>query len=192
MPFPLPRARFTPWARTDDEMYIRFRRSNAMGIIFTVLLHLLFVFLWLHTQKNIPRAVIQSSGNAISLILIPEESAPAKSAAAQPQRKPKPTPTQRRTTVVTAPTIAPPLPQAPPITEPEPAPQVATPAPPLAETPPLPAMDMMAMLNAKRAARQAQENGEGQNGRAPTASDIATANINRNLATLSTKRDGTK
>jgi hypothetical protein len=52
-------------------------------------------------------------------------------------------------------------------------------------------MDMMAMLNAKRAARQAQENADGQNGRTPSAGDIATANINRNLATLSTKRDGT-
>ena len=189
MSFPPPRARFTPWARTDDEMHIRFRRSNAMGIIFTVLLHLLFVFLWLHTQKNIPRVVSQGSSNPINVYMIPEESPPTKSAAAQPQRKPKPTPPQRRTTVVTAPTIAPPLPQVPPI--PEPAPQVATPAPPIAETPPAPAMDMMAMLNAKRAARQVQENADAQNGRAPSASDIATANINRNLAALSTKRDGT-
>ncbi len=191
MSFSPPRALFTPWARADDEMHIRFRRSNAMGIIFTVLLHLLFVFLWLHTQKNIPRAVHQSSGKPISLIMIPEESAPAKTAAAQPQRKPKPTPPQRRTTVVTAPTFAPPLPQTPPILEPTPAPKIETPTPPVAETSPAPAMDMMAMLNAKRAARQAQENTDEQNGRQPSAGDIAAANINRNLATLATKRDGT-
>jgi outer membrane biosynthesis protein TonB len=170
-------------------MHIRFRRSNAMGIIFTVLLHLLFAFLWLHTQKNIPRLPIQGSSNAIKLIMIPEESAPAKTAAAQPQRKPKPP--QRRAAVVTAPTFAQPLPQTPPIPEPIPAPQIETSTPPISETPPAPAMDMMAMLNAKRAARQAQENADGQNGRAPSASGIATANINRNLATLSIKRDGT-
>lgn len=171
-------------------MHIRFRRSNAMGIIFTVLLHILFAFLWLHTQKNIPRAPIQGSSNAIKLIMIPEESSPAKPAAAQAQRKPKPVLPQRRTTTVTAPTIAVPLPPTPPISEPIPTPKIETP-PPIAETPPAPVVDMMAALNAKRAARQAQENADAQTGRAPSASDIATANINRNLATLSTKRDGT-
>jgi outer membrane biosynthesis protein TonB len=191
MSFPPPRILFTPWARADDEMHIRFRRSNAMGIIFTVLLHLLFAFLWLHAQKKIPRVVNQGSSSAIKLIMLPEESAPAKSAAAQPQRKPKPTPPQRRATIVTAPTNAPPLPQVPPVPEPTPTPKIEIPAPPVAETPPAPAMDMMAMLNAKRTARQAQENADGQNGRQPSPSEIATANINRNLATLSTKRDGT-
>lgn len=185
MPFPPPRALFSPWARSDDEMQIRIRRSKAAGIVASVVLHVLFVLLWLHTQKNIPRVAVQGSSNPINVFMIPEPAAPGKIATAQPLRKPRPAPPQRRSAVVTAPTFAPPLPQAPP--EPTPVPQ----PPPIAESPPAPALDMWAALNAKRAARQAQENPDGQNGRAPTAGEIATANINRNLATLTTKRDGT-
>jgi len=51
------------------------------------------------------------------------------------------------------------------------------------------------MINAKRRAAEeavARENAEAQiNSRAPTADEIATANINRNLQSMSRERDGT-
>jgi hypothetical protein len=170
-------------------MQIRVQRSKVMGVIVSLLLHILFVFLLLQTQKHGPTTSKQSSNRPFDVVMIPEPAAAAQSAPVpKPQRKPMPP--KRPTAVITAPTIAPPLPQAPPIVEPTPpAPQVVQ--PPVAETPPAPMVDMMAMLNAKRAARQAQENADAQNGRQPSASDIASANISRNLATLSTKRDGT-
>ncbi|MGB8856166.1 MAG: hypothetical protein WCC58_05790, partial [Burkholderiales bacterium] len=106
MPYPRARALFTPWARSDDEMQIRIRRSKATGIVVSVVLHLLFVLLWLHTQKNFPRVAVQGSSNPINVFMIPEPAAPGKSAATQPPRKPKPVPAQRRSAVVTAPTVA--------------------------------------------------------------------------------------
>ncbi|MGB8338174.1 MAG: hypothetical protein WCE43_04805, partial [Burkholderiales bacterium] len=182
---PAHRALFTPWVRLDDEMQIRVQRSKAMGVVVSVLLHILFLFLLFQTQKHGPTTTNQSSNRPFDVVMIPEPAASPAQSAPVPKPLRKPTPPKRTFAVITAPTFAPPLPQAPP--EPTPLPQ----PPPIAESPPAPVLDMLAALNAKRAARQAQENPDGQNSRAPTAGEIATANINRNLATLTTKRDGT-
>jgi hypothetical protein len=192
MMLPNANALFTPWVSNDDEMHIRFRRSKAIAIATSLLLHLLFVFIWYQNQQNKPLTVSQAAHRPVNIFYIPTESPPAIQAAApKSPRAPKPRPAQRRSTAVAVPNTA-----LPPVVEmPPPVAQAAPPAPtPIAEAPPEPkpepAIDMMAMLKAQRAA-QGRDSAGPPGGREPSASDVATANINRNLATLATKPDGT-
>jgi hypothetical protein len=185
---------FTPWLRNDDELHIRVRRSNAIGIAAAVALHLLLLFFLITYQKQKLNSLSQPAGANITYIT-PQEAPTITPTTPEPQRKPKPRPPQRRSTAVVVPKAAPPpvIAEAPP-PDPTAIAPIVTPVPTLpteARAEPKPAepmVDMMASLKAQRAAR---DNAGSQNGQVPSPGDAATANINRNLASLSTKRDGT-
>lgn len=109
--------------------------------------------------------------------------APPATAAAPPATPPRP---RTRPPVVTTPAVPPPLvaeaPKAP-MPVPEPMPEPASP-------PPAPPVDMLAMIEARRLQRRAQE-GAGRTTPSPQApKDPALESLNRNLATLNNRGEG--
>jgi hypothetical protein len=76
-----------------------------------------------------------------------------------------------------------------PVTTPQSTPLVPEAPPPVRPADPAPT-DFMSMINARRAQRGAVESEAGGRGKEPSADDVAMANINRNLASL-TRGEGT-
>jgi len=181
---------------------MRVHRSIAIGVALSLLVHGLLLLLAIpHPAGN--------AGAAIATVQAPFEvhlsqAAPPPPPSAQMQglpspppptpaaplrdRTPKPRPPRRRNPVIAVPR---PTPETPPVAmeEPAPPPPVATPEPHAA-----PPMDFMESILAKRRANEAavaRDNAQAQaNGRDPSANDVAMANINQNLQTMSRRRDG--
>jgi hypothetical protein len=122
----------------------------------------------------------------MSVVILPADASPSKEVAPSAEAVAQPAP-------VTPPVTAA-RPRAP---APRESPKVVTPAAPVAPTPPpipvpspdrAPPIDMMAMLKAARDRRRAAEEAAA---RGPSDAEAATANVNRNLASLRTGREGT-
>lgn len=162
-------------------MHIRFRPANFTGILIVLLLHaILIYFLWtmqiLHTKKG------DQGRAAESLVYLPQtQASPAKAKAeSQPKTAPKKTLQASQRPAITArprqlPTTDSPVPAEPP----PPAPVVAK-----AE----PEMDMMAMINAAREKRRAQEDtaasenqAAARAARGPTPQQIAEMNVRHSM-----------
>lgn len=180
----------TRWARSGIDAPMRARRRIAIGIVLSLLVHGLLLVL-IPRRMPAASAPAQSAQGPLEVRLIQAEPPPpAQAAAPQPDHSPKPRPAARRDTVIAALKPAPqnfPMPAEPP----------APPAPPAPapETTSAPPMDMMALIAARRRAIESaavRENAQAQaNSREPSVNDIALANINRNLQTMTREHDGT-
>jgi hypothetical protein len=194
------RSLLASWARDNIFLPMRPHRSIAIGVALSLLVHgllLLLSFPRLTRNEGAPTPMVQGPlevrlSQAAPLAPPPTQAAlappPPTPAATPPRdRPPKPRPAHRRNPVITVPK---PTPHMPPMAVEELAPPpVATPQPSVA-----PPMDFMESILAKRRATEAavaHENAQAQaNSRDPSANDIAMANINRNLQTMSRQRDG--
>lgn len=160
------------------------RRSIAIGICLSLLLHMLLLFLSAPSPTTGELVASQQTKGPLVVRLIHAEPIPPVPAVApEPERIPEPAPLRRRNPVIALPKP----PQRPPIAVERPVEPAPTPQPL--------ALDFMAMINAKRQATEeaaARANAEARaNSREPSAEDMALANINRNLQTNSRDRDGT-
>ena len=180
-----------PWFGDNPGLQTRERRSIATGIGLSLLLHALLLFLspLRPTTGEVPLSA-KVQGPLVVRLVPAAPAPPVLATAPEPARIPEPPPPRRREPVIAVPrkSLRP-----PPIVEPPAAPTPAPIQPPQpAAAPPV---DFLAMLNARRRATEeaaAHANAEARaNGHEPSADEIATANINRNLATLSRNRDGT-
>ncbi len=184
---------FSPWATNDFGAQWYKHRAMAVGLLVTLLVHLLLLFILLHARTPEKIAASQKAPAAIAYIApsAPEVEKKWEEPKTKPVTKPRPiTPPKPAPKISKAGDITLPLPPQP--TPPPEPPVVVEATPPPTANPPV---DFMAALNAKRQARQeadAKENASAQTGvRGPAANDAALANINRNLQTLSNARDGT-
>jgi hypothetical protein len=174
-------------------------RKRLTGLIVTVVVHVLIVLLILW-QRKVPMPLLPT-GNRITITLPglePSEPPAPPPAAAQPVPRKPPAPT-RRPAPVPPPVINPESLRSPapvPTKAPEPTPvetvaptpppePVPTPAPPTTQAPPADLSDFIRQR--RQAAPPAPAAGEGN---APSENDIAMANINRNLQSLSGRRPG--
>ena len=185
---------FSAWDTNDFGAQWHKHRSMAVGLLFTLLVHLLLLYMLLQS-KNERISEAKKNSQAGVMVYIPTETPEEPSAKnlPEPKRVSKAKPIRPSQPVVTAsppPSITQPTPVPPPIEHP-----VVVEAPPAPAPVAKPQVDMFATLNAKRQARaeaDAREQADAQaRGRGPSADDIATANINRNLQTISNARDGT-
>ena len=159
-------------------------RYIAIGLLVSLCLHVLF-FVVVPARDIADGAPIAGTQGPLVVSLSPPAAAPPPSAS--PVAPPQPAPRNR-----------PPAPRAPQMmTVPSRTPQSTplVPEPPAPIRPPEAApTDFMSMVNAKREQRAAAEaavRAEGRgSGRDPSSDDIAMANINRNLRSLS-QREGT-
>ena len=157
----------------------RTQRRLAIGVAVSLLLHTLLLILLPQPTPKLESPVAGSKGPLV-VRLTPSPSPPPANAVAvapvQPVPKTRP-PVPQRPTMMTVPSTTPQsTPQATPPTQVRP--------PDAAPT------DFMSMVNANRARRGATEAATGGRGSEPSADDIAAANINRNIQTL-TRGEGT-
>jgi hypothetical protein len=162
-------------------------RKRTLGIALTVLVHAL-VLLALLWQRQMPPT--SAAGSRITVLLsalspsAPKATAPPEEKAAQP--KPKPAPRKPPPPPPPDPqSLRDPLPPPPKPPEPTPEPPAPTPPPPVAQTPP---MDLSEFIKQRRQGQNAPAPSEGSS--APSANDVAMANINRNLQSLTGRRPG--
>ncbi len=156
-------------------MQVRERRSIRLGLLVSLLVHVLVLIIAVHQNMN-----PTSNNNSPEPIAVRLESSPAPAKSA-PKNIPKTKPVPRdRIIALSKPSSK--GPRIPPQSTVPETPQETTPDP---NAPPV---DMMAMVNAARARRNAQEanaareNAEARaNGQGPSENDIAMGNINRNL-----------
>jgi hypothetical protein len=173
-----PSTMFAVLARSNADPKSRERRSFALGMALSILIHALLLLMTLHYRLDQPTIDAGAPHPPITVHLA-QRAAPAPRVA-PPQPQPKKESSRPRVIAVpkhAAPSA--PVVQAPPAT-----------ATPHAEEP----MDMSAMVNAARQRRQhaeesaAQENAEATaTSQGPSTNDVAMANIQRSL----NKRDGT-
>jgi hypothetical protein len=196
------RSLLVSWARDNIFIPMRPHRSIAIGVALSLLLHgllLLLSFPRLTQNEGAPSALVQEpfevrlsqaappAPPATQAIVPPAPPPPAPAATAPRDRTPKPRPPRPRKQVIAVPK---PTPQTPPMPVEEPTPPpVATPEPNAA-----PPMDFMESILAKRRANEtaaASANAQAQaDGHDRSANDIAMANINRNLQTMSRQHEG--
>jgi hypothetical protein len=186
-----PRYLLAPWEIDETDPDARARRALALGILFSVVLHAVLLFLSFQQRtlnEGSPTSAVQGP-----LAVNISRPAPPPPPAANPE-PPKPVkPVPRRERVIALPTPVPgsvALPIAPPDEKP--------PEKPPEPAPVVPPVDMMALLNARRQQRRESESAassENSNaastGREPSANDIAMATIQRNLAAALGKGSGT-
>ena len=159
-------------------------RYLAIGLLISLTLHISFLVL---LPKRDVTDVTQASGQQGPMVVRLAPSAPAPPPSAAEVVPPQPTPRKpprppQAPQMMTVPSLTP---QSTPLVRPPPEPIRPPEAAPT---------DFMSMVNAKRELRAAAEalaRADGRaSGREPSADDIAAANINRNLRSL-TQRDGT-
>lgn len=162
-------------------------RYIGIGLLLSLCFHVLF-FVMMPTRKETDSPMTGTQGPLVVRLNPTVESPPPSAAAViPPQPPPQPRARAARTPpMMTVPSL---VPQTTPLV-----PEQASPVRPAESAP----VDFMSMVNANRARRAAAEaaaraestaNGL-SNGRQPSNDDIAAANINRNLKSLS-QRDGT-
>ncbi len=171
-----------PWALRDADPYIRIRRSIAVAVVVSLLVHGLLLLVSFPQPKNGAPGETLQGPLEVRLSEAPPPS-PAEAVAPQPDRSAKRQPMPRRDSPLAVnPTQSVPLPLEPSA---PPAPQPYSAAPP----------DMMAMINARRRSAEdaaARENAQARaSAREPSINEIAAASITRNLQMLSPSRDGT-
>jgi hypothetical protein len=157
------------------EIVIRIRTIDAMALA-SVLVHALLILIPMHQVPPPPSA---SQGPMQVVIVSPPQVQPS-----VPVPEPLPEPVAR------------PQPRPPVVARREPVPResLQAPAPP-APAPPVPAppVDMLAMIEARRAQRRASEASRGASASQdaqPSKEDAATASLNRNLASLASGGEG--
>ena len=160
----------------------RTQRRLAIGVAVSLLFHALLLILVPQPPPKLESPAAASRGPLV-VRLTPSPSPPPANAVAvapaQPVPKTRP-PVPQRPTMMTVPS-----------TTPQSTPQATPPAPPTPVRPPdATPTDFMSMVNANRARRAATEAAAGGRGGEPSADDIAAANINRNIQTL-TRGEGT-
>ena len=158
-------------------------RRLAIGVAVSLLFHALLLIL---VPQPKPRLESPAAGSRGPLVvrLTPSATPPPPNAVAVAPAQPVPQtrpPVPQRPTMMTVPRTTP---QSTPQTT-----QQATPPTPV-RPPDAAPTDFMSMVNANRARRAAAEAAAGGRGGEPSADDIATANINRNIQTL-TRGEGT-
>jgi hypothetical protein len=150
-------------------VHLRIRRSSMVGGLVMLLLHGLLLYLVLHAQSIIK--IVKGPGDKEAIVYVPD-------LVREPQSpKPAKTPTKPQAVTQTKPATPRPT-SAPPVTDNAPVAQPVTPAPP--------DLDMSAMIEQRRKARQAAEpspapttESSGQSGRERTANERAQANVRR-------------
>jgi hypothetical protein len=161
----------------------RLPRGFRVALALSVLAHALLLWMPMKNPVSIGETMSAVMAPPMSVVILPPDASPTAAPAAEPSVAPAP--------------ITPPVRTARPGTPaPRESPKVVTPAAPVAPAPPVPApspdrappIDMMAMLKAARDRRRAAEEAAA---RGPSDAEAATANINRNLASLRTGREGT-
>lgn len=177
-----------PATRDNAAPRLRARRYSALGIGLSLLIHALLFYLALrHHNKPEDTAGPAAQGRLVLLLNLPPPSRPAPPAAAA---RPRRSATARRNNVpaVSAPDLPPPN-QPPPTLPPM---QTAAAEPAAAPEP-----DMMSMINAARERRRAAEEAAARENaaaqaaeRAPSANEIALANVQRSLRAQPRGRDG--
>ena len=165
----------------------RFMRRFGIGLVVSLCLHMLFFTLLPKITPKIETALHGTQGPLVVSLAAPAKAAPQIAVETEP---PQPAP-RAQTSTPTAPqqpklmTVPSPAPQSIPLVPETPAPIRPPDAAPT---------DFMSMVNAKRERRAAAEAAGREeriaNGREPSADQIAAANINRNIQTL-TQREGT-
>ena len=158
-------------------------RRLAIGVAASLMFHALFLILVPQPKPRLESPAAGSKGPlVVRLTPSPPRSPPPSAVAvapAQPVPKTRP-PVPQRPTMMTLPS-----------TTPQTTPQATPPAPPTPVRPPDAApTDFMSMVNANRARRAIAEAAAGGRSRDPSVDDIAAANINRNIQTL-TRGEGT-
>ncbi|MGL4574936.1 MAG: hypothetical protein ACRCV9_09120 [Burkholderiaceae bacterium] len=157
-------------------------RKRAAGLLLAALIHVLIILaLLLHRAPPKPAG---TPGNVVIINLPPLAPEEAPPAAKPPPSPPKASPAPRppRTAPVPKPRTAPP----PEIVVPPPeVPPPPEPPPPVSAEPP---MDMQSYIRQKR--REAAEQAAPSAPAAPSENDIAMANINRNLQSITGGRPG--
>lgn len=174
-----PSTMFAVLARSNADTQSRERRSFALGMGLSILIHALLLFVTLHYKLDQP-TIDGGAPRPPITVRLAQRAAPAPRVS--PPLPPQPKKEHSRPRVIAIPKRA--LPNAPIVrTEPEP-------VTPHVEQP----VDMSALVNAARQRRQqaedaaARENAEAATAsQGPSANDIAMANIQRSL----NKRDGT-
>jgi hypothetical protein len=191
--YELPRYLRAPWDIDESDPQARARRTLVLGILASLVLHalLLFVAFQQRTLNDGNPAAATQGPLAVRIA----RAAPPPPAAAPEPPKPQPRPAPRRERIIALRTPVPGsmvLPMEPPEEKPPEKPPEPTPAPVA------PALDMMALLNARRQQRRETEdsatrenNAAASTGREPSANDIAMATIQRNLASALGKAGGT-
>jgi outer membrane biosynthesis protein TonB len=155
-------------------------RRFGLFVALSLALHALFFSI----ERDPPKLSDPASSAPMNVRIVPGPEIVAELPAQAPIAKPPPAPPRPRAPVVPKPDAPPPIvADSSKTTVPAPVPE-PTPAPP---APPAPAVDMLAMIEAKREARRRA--GEAS-GRAPPKVDPAAAAINRNLASLRDRGDG--
>lgn len=168
----------------EVHLHIRFRPANFFGIVLVILLHAVLLYFILHMHA--PTKQGDNASTATPMMLILDKATVKKMAAAETKKsQPKPPPPIPHTKKsITPPLIPPVVATQSPVVQP----------PPVAEAP---QQDMMSMLNAARARRQAaeqeavQENESSrQAGRGMSPQEVAEANVRRSMQQAA-GRDGT-
>jgi hypothetical protein len=163
----------------------RTMRYIGIGLLLSLCLHILF-FVVMPARKQIDGSPMRATQGPLVVQLNPSAGSPPPVAVTPP---PTPAPVRPAPRSPARPSPAPPM-----MTIPSPLPQstplVPEPVRPV-QTPEAAPTDFMSMINAKREQRAAAEAAaRAGRGNEPSADDIAAANLNRNLRTLS-QRDGT-
>ncbi len=171
----------------EVHLHIRFRPASMTGLLLVVLMHAVLLYFLLHMQLEKKKKQGDNAASNTPMVLIMDKVVQAKQAApkkSEPKAKPPVTiPKTRQTPNLPSPV--------PPVEAPAP---IAQTLPPVAQA--APAEDMMAMLNAVRAKRQAQqdntpqESSSSSNGRGMSPQEVAEANVRRSMQ-QATGREGT-
>jgi hypothetical protein len=179
-----------PWPRNDPDPVAQREQRFLFCLALSILIH--GGVLLIHFQQNTGGAVAQSRtgerGERLTVRLNHVSPPEAQVAAAPPPKVQVPRPAPRRPP-------SPPVLALPPTPTPTPSPfAIARPAPPAPPRDNAPPVDMMAMVNAARARRRALDDAAARDNaaaaageREASASEVATANLNRNLQTLNRK-----
>ncbi|MGA2551037.1 MAG: hypothetical protein ABSF50_12880 [Burkholderiaceae bacterium] len=177
------------WSREDVFIELRVRRSLALAILVSILLHLGALFFVIKHILDVSSGASANQRPGIAVRLATQKPAPAPPpppSVAEPQEEPKPAvqqsrPLTRPRTVITVQRNSPQ----------SVAPVAPAPTPPQTTQPQTPPVDMMAMVSAARQRRQEQdqsaaaENAAAEAANAqPSADQVAQANLQRNLEKL--------
>jgi hypothetical protein len=178
-----------PWPRNDPDPVSQREQRFLICLALSILIH--GGVLLVHFQENLGGVVAQSRtgerGERLTVRLNHVPQPETQVAAAPPPPKAQlPRPAPRRPP-------SPPVLALPPTAAPTPSPFAVAP-PPVPQRDNAPPVDMMAMVNAARARRRALDDAAARDNaaaaageREASASEVATANLNRNLQTLNRK-----
>jgi hypothetical protein len=167
--------------RKAAEIHVRFRPTNISGGLFTLLLHLaVLLWFWFSPAHKTGQAPIRQEA-MVWVNDVRKQNSPAPPVKVA-QAKPQPAPAPRHPHTISRPQPTPPV-----VVAEKPVPKIQQPEP---------EQDMSAMINARRARRQALEDQAkaenelaAQGNRTPSAQEIATANVQHSLQ--QSKKEGT-